>query len=68
MFSPTKFHIVINISQITFSNKPHLSSVTNVENLTRNFRQLIEICCREKEKEKNNGDCKAICVKRKLNK
>ena len=42
--------------------KSHLSSSTNVENFTSNFGQSVQICCREKEKEENNGNCKAFSV------
>ena len=69
MFTHTKSQIGINISQITFLQcvriKPHSFSLTNVENSTSNFRQSVKICCREKEKEENNGNCKAFCVTRK---
>ena len=47
--------------------KPHLSSLRSVENSRNNFRQSVQICCREKEKEENDGNCKAFCVTRKHN-
>ena len=72
MFSHTKFQIGINIWRITFLQwvqiKPHPSSLTNIENSTSNFCQSVQICCREKGKEENNGNCKAFCVTHKCNK
>ena len=72
MFSHTKFQIEINISYVVFLQctwiEPHSSSLTNVENLTSNFGQSVQICCREKEKEENNDNCKAFCVTRKRKK
>ena len=47
--------------------KPHSSSLTNEENLTNNFGQSVQIFCREKEKEGNNGNSKAFCVTCKFN-
>ena len=32
------------------------------------FCQSVQIFCREKEKEQNNGNCKAFCVKHKRKK
>ena len=72
MFSHTKFQIGINICHLTFLQclqiKPHFSSLTNVENQTSNFCQSVQICRGEKEREENNGNCKAFCVIRKRNK
>ena len=69
MFPHTDSQIVINIYCVTFLQcvwiKPNSSGLTNVENVTSNFRQFIQICCREKEKEENRGNCKAFCVTRK---
>ena len=71
MFSHTKFQNGINISHVTFLqcvwNKPHSSSLTNVESLTSNFVYSVQICRREKEKEENNGSCKVLCVTSKRN-
>ena len=47
---------------------PHSSSLTNEEDLANIFGQSVQICCGEKEKEENNGNCKVFCVTRKLNK
>ena len=44
--------------------RPHSSSLTTMENSTRNIHQPVQTCCIEKEKEGNNGNCKAICVTR----
>ena len=67
LFSHTKFQIEINISHVTFLPfvwiKRHLSSLTNVENLTRKLGHSDQICCREKGKEETNGNFKAFCVK-----
>ena len=55
MLSHTKFQIGINICHRKFSQciwiEPHSSSVTYVENSTSNFRQFVQICCREEERE-----------------
>ena len=71
MLSHTKFQIGKNICHITFFQcvriEPHLSSLKNMENSTSNFRQSVQICCGEKEREDNNGKCKAFRVKRKRN-
>ena len=71
MFSQTKFEIAINICHITFLRcvriDPHSASLTNVENLTGNFCQSVQICFREEQREENNGNCKAFCVTRKRN-
>ena len=37
--------------------KPHSSIITNIENLTSNLRQSVEIYCGEKQKEEDNGNC-----------
>ena len=69
MFPHTNSQIVINIYCVTFLQwvwiKPHSSGLTNVEHFTSNFCQFIQICCREKEKEENKGNCKAFSVTRK---
>ena len=68
MFLHKKFLIGMNIYLVIFLQcvwiKPHSSSLTNEENLTRSFGQFVQISCREK-KEENNGNCKAFCVTRK---
>ena len=46
----------------------HSPSLTNVENSTSNFRQSVQICCREEQKEENNGNWKAFGVTRKRKK
>ena len=65
------FQIGINIYHVTFLQcvwiKPHWSSLTNEENLTSNFGQSVQICCREKKKEEKNGNCLVFCVTRKSN-
>ena len=62
----------INICHLMFLQcvwiQLHLSSLTNIENLTRKFGQSVQICCRENEKEENNGNSKAFYVTYKLNK
>ena len=67
LLSHTKFQIEINISHAAFLPcdwiKRHLSSLTNVENLTCKFAHSVQICCREKEKEETNRNFKAFCVK-----
>ena len=72
IFLHTKFPIAIKISHVAFFQcvwiKPHSSNLTNVESLTSNFGQSVQICCREKEKEENNSNCKAFCVTRKRKK
>ena len=72
ILSHTKVEIRINICHIKFFQcvrfKPRSSSSTNVENSTSNFRQSVQICCREAQKEENNGNCQAFCVTRKRNK
>ena len=72
IFLHTKFPIAIKISHVAFLQcvwiKPHSSNLTNVESLTSNFGQSVQMCCREKEKEENNGNCKAFCVTRKRKK
>ena len=69
MFSYTKYETGINISHKTFPQcvwfKPHLSSLINLESLTIIFGQSVQICSRKKEKEKNNGNCKAFYITRK---
>ena len=69
MFSHTEFHIGVSIFQIMFLQyvwiKPHSSSLANEENLTSNFCQFFQICCGEKEREENNGNCKPFYVTRK---
>ena len=66
MFSHTKFQTGISIFQIIFLQcvqiKPYSSSLTNGENLTSNFRQSFQICCGEKEREKNTGNCKVLTL------
>ena len=56
MFKHTKFQIGMNICHVMFFQcawiKLHSSSLTNVENLTTNFGQSIQIYFREKEKTK----------------
>ena len=47
--------------------EPHSSGLTNVENSTRKFHQSVQNCCREEQREENNGNCKAFCVIRKRN-
>ena len=58
---------LIDISHIMFLQcvwiKPHSSSLINLENLKSNFGQSVQNCCREEQKEENNGHCKAFCVK-----
>ena len=70
IFLHTKFPIAIKISHVAFFQcvwiKPHSSNLTNVESLTSNFGQSVQICCREKEE--NNSNCKAFCVTRKRKK
>ena len=72
MLSRTKFQGGINICYITFLQcvriKPQSPSLTNAENSTSNFHQSIQISCRGKEREENNGSYKAFCVTRKRNK
>ena len=48
--------------------RPHLSSLTNVENSINNFCQSVQTWCRKEEREENNGNCKTFCVTRKRNK
>ena len=64
MFPRTKFQIKINIVHVTFFQyvwvKPNWSILTNVENLTNNFGQSVQIYCREKEQEV--GDNLSACV------
>ena len=48
--------------------KPHWPGLTDVENLTSNFRQSFQICCREEEREGNNSICKGFRTTRKRNK
>ena len=71
MFSNTKFHIRINISQVTFYRfiwiKPHSPSLTNLERLRSIFCQSVQICSREGQREENNGNGKGFCVTRKQN-
>ena len=66
MLSDKKYHITTNILHLTFLQcvwtKPNLFSSSNVENLTSNFCQSIQICCREKEKDEINVNCRAFCV------
>ena len=66
MFSYTEFQSGINICHITFLwyvwTNPNSSSLTNVENSTSKFCPSVQVCCGEKEREENNGNCKASCV------
>ena len=50
-----------------FTLRPGSSNLTNLENSTRNFCQSVQTCCREEQKEENNGNCKAFYVTRKCN-
>ena len=72
MLPQTRFQIGIDICHITFSQcariESHSSGLTNVENSTSQFCQSVHICCGEKEREENNGNCKAFCVRRKRSK
>ena len=71
MFSQTEFQTGINICHMflqCFRIEPHSSRLINVKNSTSNFRQFVQICCREKEREENNGNCKAFCFTRKRSK
>ena len=58
------FKFKINIVHVTFLQyvwiKPNWSILTNVENLTSNFGQSVQIYCREKEQEV--GDDLSACV------
>ena len=69
MFSHTKFEIALNICHITFlwwvQIDPHLSRLTNVENLSGNFCQFVQTFFSEEQREENSI-CKALCVMRKL--
>ena len=50
-----------------FTLRPCSSNLTNLENSTSNFCQSVQICCREEQKEENNGYWKAFYVTRKCN-
>ena len=67
--SHTKLHISMNISHIKFLwyvwIKPYFPSWKNVENSASSFRQFVQICCRKEQKEENNDNSKAFCVRRK---
>ena len=56
----------INFCHITFlqcgQSKPLSSSLTNLENSTSSFRHSVQICCREEQKEENNGNCKTFSL------
>ena len=71
MFSYTEFQSGINICHITFLwyvwTNPNSSSLTNVENSTSKFCPSVQVCCGEKEREENNGNCKPFSVTRKCN-
>ena len=71
MVSHTEFQIAKNICHLTFLQcvgiKPHLCSLTNVENSTNKFRQSVQFYCKE-QREENNGNCKAFCITRKRKK
>ena len=60
MLSHTKCQIGINIFYMKFFQcvqiERHSSSLTNLGNSTRNFRQFVQICCGEEEREKEVGD------------
>ena len=47
-------HLTCNVFSVSLNSatEPHSSSLTNEENLTRNFGQCVYICCREIEKKK----------------
>ena len=47
-------HLTCNVFSVSLNSatEPHSSSLTNEENLTRNFGQSVHICCREIEKKK----------------
>ena len=47
--------------------RPHSPSLSNKRNLATNFGESVQICCREKEKEENNGNCKDFRITRKGN-
>ena len=75
LFSLKHWHVIISHMKFQVNLKKHnvfqcvsimvhSSNLKNVENLTRNFRQSFQIYCREREKEENNGNCKAFCVTR----
>ena len=68
MFSHMKLQIGINICHVMFLRcvliKTHSSSLTNLESSTSSFCQSVKICCREEQREENNGNCKAFCVTR----
>ena len=48
--------------------EPHSSGLIKVKKSISNYRQSVQISCRDEEKEENKGNCKAFCVTRKLNK
>ena len=45
-----------------------LAQSNSRKKIQKQFCQSVQICCREKEKVKNNGHCKAFCVIRKYKK
>ena len=55
MLSHTKFETALNICHITFllcvRIKPHSFRLANLENATSKFRQCVQICCREEERQ-----------------
>ena len=61
-----EFQSGIKIRNITFLEcvriNPHSSSFTNVGNSTSNFLPSVQISCGEKEREENNGNCKAFAL------
>ena len=70
-FSHNVPSLYLNYSTLVYLNKcrkfdKQVWSVSpdllHIENLTSKFGQSLQICCREKEKEENNGNCKAFCV------
>ena len=49
-----------NVSPVC-PTESHSSGLTNAENKTSNFRQSVQICCREEQREENNATRSLNC-------
>ena len=71
MFSHAKFQIGINICHVMSSNVSELSHTRLAQQMSKVDEQLSSVrpdsLKRKKQREENDGNCKAFCVTRKRN-
>ena len=66
LFSKMKFQIGLDIYHIAFLQCSRIKSdspiLINAEKSTSSFRQSLQICCGEEEREQEVGDDLSVCV------